>query len=94
VASVPPAAKEHAPHRGRGEVLRLHMPQTGFLQTAVTVSLGEAPSNRPSGPFLSRARRLRFARIMGTSVAQLHDTYGHLLPDSEETCAGSSTTTT
>jgi hypothetical protein len=52
VASVPPAAKERAPHRGRGELLRLHMPQTGFSQTAVTVSLGEAPSNRPSGPFL------------------------------------------
>ena len=69
-------------------MLRLHMPQTGFLQTAVTVSLGEAPSNRPSGPFLSRARRLRLARIMGTSVAQLDDTYGHLLPDSEEYLRG------
>ena len=44
---------------GRVEVLRLHMPQTGFSQTAVTVSLGGARSNRPSGPFLSQARRLR-----------------------------------
>jgi hypothetical protein len=57
--AVPPAAEECAPHKGRVEVLRLHMPQTGFSQTAVTVSLGGARSNRPSGPFLSQARRLR-----------------------------------
>jgi hypothetical protein len=31
------------PLTGRGEVLRLHMPQTGFSETAaVTVSLGKA----------------------------------------------------
>jgi hypothetical protein len=42
----------NAPLRGEPEVLRLHMPQTGFSSpTSVTVSLGEAPSNRPSGPF-------------------------------------------
>jgi hypothetical protein len=48
--SVPAAARERAP-RGEAEVLRLHMPQTGFSsQTSVTVSLRAAPSNRPSGP--------------------------------------------
>ena len=86
--AVPPAAEERAPHKGRVEVLRLHMPQTGFSQTAVTVSLGGARSNRPSGPFLSRARRLRFARIMGTSVAQIDATYGHLVPDSDDYLRG------
>jgi integrase len=34
------------------------------------------------------------ARIMGTSVAQIDATYGHLLPDSEEYLRGCSTTTT
>jgi hypothetical protein len=28
------------------------------------------------------------ARIMGTSVAQIDDTYGHLLPDSEDYLRG------
>lgn len=30
----------------------------------------------------------RFARIMGTSVAQIDATYGHLLPDSEDYLRG------
>jgi hypothetical protein len=31
---------------------------------------------------------------MGTSVAMIDQTYGHLLPDSEDYCAAYSTTTT
>ncbi len=41
-----------------------------------------------SWSILGGMRLLHFSRVMGTSVADIDKTYGHLLPDSEEYLRG------